>query len=339
MIDPGQLAGVLELLAQALRALPPGAVAVQPLTTAETSKTVGDWLDVHLREMEVGRGYREQTLRNKRSLIAHCRRLWGARPLAELRPPEIVAGLRTFPPRQGGTAHRVMRELCDAYAEAIAAGWCRDNPAANLKPPKHTVQRKRLTLEVWQQMRALAKASGQTWLENLLLLAVVTGQRRGDLVKMRFDDVVDGALRVEQQKEAGKGYGFRVAIPLGLRLDAIGLTVGDVVEQCRASGDPGPTLIRKKGGGRLEVSSMSNAFASCFAAVMGADDPGPRLRPSLHEVRSLSARLYKQQGIDVQTLLGHKDAEVTAMYVDDRGLTAHEWKEVKLSQIVLREPS
>lgn len=330
MIDPGKLAGVLELLAQALRSMPAGGAAGQALAQTEPSKTVADWLDVHLREMEVGRGYREQTLRNKRSLIAHCRRLWGARPLAELRPPEIVAGLRTFPPRQGSTAHRVMRELSDAYAEAIAAGWCRDNPAANLKPPKHTVQRKRLTLEVWQQMRALAKASGQTWLENLLLLALVTGQRRGDLVKMRFDDVVDGALRVEQQKEAGKGYGFRVAIPLGLRLDAIGMTVGEGIEQCRASGDPGPTMIRKTGGGRLEVSSLSNAFASCFAAVMGSADPGPRLRPSLHEVRSLSARLYKQQGIDVQTLLGHKDAEVTAMYVDDRGLTAHEWKRVAL---------
>jgi integrase len=44
---------------------------------------------------------------------------------------------------------------------------------------------------------------------SLLLLALVTGQRRADLAKMRFSDiVVDEAgaqyLRVEQQKEAGK---------------------------------------------------------------------------------------------------------------------------------------
>lgn len=108
MIDPGQLAGVLELLAQALRALPPGVIAGQSLAQAEPTKTVGEWLDVHLREMEVGRGYREQTLRNKRSLIAHCRRIWGARPLAELRPPEIVAG---------GTAVQAAR-----YRRADAAG-------------------------------------------------------------------------------------------------------------------------------------------------------------------------------------------------------------------------
>lgn len=50
--------------------------------------------------------------------------------------------------------------------------------------------------------------------------------------------------------------------------------------------------------------------------------------PSLHEVRSLSARLYKEQGIDIQTLLGHKNSEMTAIYEDDRGLSAKEYKKV-----------
>lgn len=33
--------------------------------------------------------------------------------------------------------------------------------------------------------------------------------------------------------------------------------------------------------------------------------------------------------LDVQTLLGHKHAEMTAIYTDDRGLSAHEWKRVE----------
>ena len=53
--------------------------------------------------------------------------------------------------------------------------------------------------------------------------------------------------------------------------------------------------------------------------------------PSLHEVRSLSARLYHEQGVDVQTLLGHKHAEMTDVYKDDRGLSRHEWKRVAVS--------
>lgn len=53
--------------------------------------------------------------------------------------------------------------------------------------------------------------------------------------------------------------------------------------------------------------------------------------PSLHEVRSLSARTYIAEGMQpatVQTLLGHKHSEMTALYLDDRGLTAAEWKTV-----------
>lgn len=55
------------------------------------------------------------------------------------------------------------------------------------------------------------------------------------------------------------------------------------------------------------------------------------LWPSLHEVRSLSARTYIAEGMapdTVQTLLGHKDAEMTAVYLNDRGLTDGEWKQV-----------
>ena len=53
--------------------------------------------------------------------------------------------------------------------------------------------------------------------------------------------------------------------------------------------------------------------------------------PSLHECRSLAARLYRSEGVDVQTLLGHKDAEMTAIYTDDRGLSAKQWKRVKVA--------
>jgi integrase len=49
--------------------------------------------------------------------------------------------------------------------------------------------------------------------------------------------------------------------------------------------------------------------------------------PSLHEMRSLAARLYDQQGVDSQVLLGHKDPATTALYRDNRGA---EWMEVKV---------
>lgn len=87
-------------------------------------------------------------------------------------------------------------------------------------------------------------------------------------------------------------------------------------------------LLRKAGGGRLEESSLSIRFAECIRSVCGETAYQAAEWPSLHEVRSLSARLYSEQGIDVQTLLGHKHAEMTDLYRDDRGLSAGVWKRV-----------
>jgi integrase len=332
-MTPADLAEMLELMAAALRAMPACGVAQAPQGAAPAApqRTLAEWLDVHERQIR-SKGLKPRTLCNRASNLKHVRRLWGARPLAELRPHEITAALRG-PEFEGkrSTAGRVLAELREAYDEAIANDWADRNPASHVKLPAHRVERKRLSLETWQAMSALAQASSQPWLDCLLLLALVTGQRRGDLVKMRFDDVVDGHLRVEQQKQAGKGYGARVAIPLSLRLDAIGVTVGGVIELCKLCGAPGPTLLRKAGGGALEESSLSIRFAECIRAVCGEQAYKAHEWPSLHEVRSLSARLYKSQGIDTQTLLGHRHAEMTAVYEDDRGLTAHEYKRLRLT--------
>lgn len=43
---------------------------------------------------------------------------------------------------------------------------------------------------------------------------------------------------------------------------------------------------------------------------------------SFNEVRSLVGRLYKEPGVDLQALLCHKDAAITAIYLDGRIL---EW--------------
>lgn len=337
-MTPAELAGMLEMMAQALRMLPAGGL-VAPLVVSAAApvaqpvavaRTLGDWLDVH-DGILLTRGYKDQTIKNRRSNLAHVRRLWGTVPIAELRPHAVASALRTFPKERSSTAVRVLSELRDAYIEAIANGWAETSPAAHIKPPKHKVMRERLELEVWMQMRTLAASSPQRWVESLLLLALAIGQRRADLAKVRFDDVVDGHLRIEQQKEAGKGYGARVEIPLTLRMDCIGMTVGDVIEHCRQSARPGPTLLRQANGRPIEMSSLSARFCEHIKAVLGDKDPGTHKRPSLHETRSLSARTYCAQGMDrklVQTLLGHSDIEMTEMYLNDRGLSRHEWKRV-----------
>ena len=45
--------------------------------------------------------------------------------------------------------------------------------------------------------------------------------------------------------------------------------------------------------------------------------------PTFHEQRSLSERLYREQGINTQKLLGHKTQKMTDKYQDVRG---KEWQ-------------
>jgi enterobacteria phage integrase len=313
------------LLKDALRQIAVGTAA------NDAGPTLADWL-VTYRKAVAERGYNVQTLRNRAASLKHVEAMWGQMPLRGIRPVDIASKLKSFTPH---TARRVLGELRDVYTEAINNGAAETNPAAHVKPPKSDGLRKRLKLDTLQAMLDLSRASPQRWVHAMLLLALHTGQRRADLAKMRFSDVVDGCLRVEQQKKARKLIGARVAIPLSLRLGATGMTLADVIEHCKTIGEPGETLLRKAGGGPIEMSSLSARFRQHIVAVCGPDAYKRFEWPSLHEVRSLSARTYIAEGMEpatVQTLLGHKHAEMTKVYLDDRGLTEAEWKTVDAQQ-------
>lgn len=285
------------------------------------------WL-VTYRQIINDRGYNAQTLRNRGAVIKFIQANLGSRVLRTIKPHEITTLLKTCSPHK---AVRTLGELRDIFTEAIANDAADANPAALVKPPRASGIRQRLTLEIWQDMLLLASLGQQRWVAPMLLLALHTGQRRADLAKMKFGDIVDGKLRIEQQKKAGKKIGARVAIPLSLRLECTGMTLGEVIDLCREVGEPGDTLLRQSNGRPIEMSSLSTRFHKHITTVCG---PGAYKKfewPSLHEVRSLSARTYIAEGMSastVQTLLGHKAAEMTAIYLNDRGLTAAEWKTV-----------
>jgi len=184
----------------------------------------------------------------------------------------------------------------------------------------------------------MAKTRGE-WMVNSLLIGLVTGQRREDIALAQFRRgkdwqglweayqqdgqtapypfVEDGFFWVAQQKT-----GALVRIPLSLRLDAIGLSVGDVIEGCRSSVASRYLLHHTLPFGNAPRGSCihKDTVSRAFADARGATDlewPG-KTPPTFHELRSLSERLYREQGIDTQALLGHKHAKMTEVYADLR---------------------
>ncbi|WP_189685710.1 tyrosine-type recombinase/integrase [Pseudorhodoferax aquiterrae] len=334
-VDASQLGGdLLEMIRKAVAA---GRVTAgqepQPRAPARAGagedRTVSQWLVVY-REILARKTLKPATRVNTASNLKHVDRLWGGMPIRSLKPRTILAALQDGL----GTASlraRVQALMKDVCKQAVLDEWIDSNPVLALDSVRPKIQRKRLSLEAFDAVAEQAVLHPQGWVAPMVLLGLATGQRRADLAKMRFDDVVDGHLHVEQQKEAGKGYGARLAIPLSLRLDAIGLKLGEVIEICRGYAAPGPTLLRQASGLPLEKSNLSARFTEIMRAAFERDTYGPGEWPSLHELRSLSERLYRAQGVDTQALLGHTNQAMTDRYNDDRGLTAREFKRVKIA--------
>lgn len=286
--------------------------------------SVGQWCEIYERLIS-SLPLKQNTLQNRRNYIRHIRTPLADRPLADVEPMDIIHILKAL--EQAGTPYmrrRVRIEAIQMFNAAIIARKINYNPAAPISYWHTRPLRSRLTLENWQAVHAWASGRGMTWFALALEFALVTGQRRADLTLLKHSDVVDGHLRIRQQKT-----GRRIALPLALRLEVADLQLGQVIERLGQHGGPGPTLLRKPNGMPYCPGHLSNTFREgLLAAAPGRPWGKERRAPSLHEIRSLSERLYRQQGIDTMTLLGHARQSMTDDYNDDRGLEA--WKVLRL---------
>lgn len=285
-------------------------------------RTLDQWAVIY-RQIVESRPICEKTKSNRRSSLAHLLAALGDRTISAVRPHEVAAMVRQLHSLHQQSAKRLLIEAKDMFNEAMNYGWIDRNPAASVKAPLVKVQRNRLTIDQWRKIQQYAQDHQPPWVSRLLMLSLVTGQRRSDVVKMRFSDVWDGYLHVEQAKT-----GERIAIPVALRLAAIGVTVGDVIESCRSYAVGTEYLLRKHNGQPLCDASLSARFEEAIDHAVEHCKTGGQ--PSLHECRSLAERLYRAQGINTMVLLGHKHQSMTDLYNDDRGLSRGEWKTLQL---------
>jgi len=277
------------------------------------------WCDEFIKLVEL-RDLLPATVEKRKCNIGHLKNAIGRTRIGSVRPLHIATAVREIhgSGRQN-TARSVLREAKQIFNEAVIAGLVNVNPAATLQHLPAPVKRTRLRLEEWQALYEESLSTEPYWVSRMLLLALITGQRRADLQKMKFSDVKDGHLFVEQQKT-----GMRVALPMKLRLNVIKTSLDQVIKSCKKYSVPGETLLRKHNGKPFCNNYMTARFRDLFVRVL--NHTGSGTSPSLHECRSLSERLYREQGIDTQVLLGHKHRRMTDEYNNDRGLDRDKYK-------------
>ena len=269
-------------------------------------------------------GISQSTRKTWLTLDKTIRAAIGDVPCHELTTKQCAAVL--LPYKDAGKARMAQSlrsRLIAMCTEGMGLGWMDKNPASATKRVDVTVKRRRLTLDEFQRIYERAPEVS-AWLQNAMLLALVSGQDRSTIRNWLFSYTQGDAVILQRSKTAKK-TGLRIAIPLQLRLNAMNVTLGDVIARCRSTGVVTKYLIHHirpqgdaKRGDPIRLTSISQAFAKARTlAGIGGEDA-----PSFHEIRSLCKRTYLEQGlVDTKTLLGHTSDEMAALYANSRGLS------------------
>ena len=139
----------------------------------------------------------------KAEYIRKCRHICkyiGHYQIKNVKVKQITQFLDNFKPTPG-QANKYRSLLGIIFDYVIADGECESNPARAPLKLKTDKKRERLSFDQYKAIHAATPS----WLQNCMDLALVTLQRRGDNVKMKFSDI-------KQETIAGQAVDFLYVI-------------------------------------------------------------------------------------------------------------------------------
>jgi integrase len=222
------------------------------------------------------------------------------RKLREFEPHEVkakhVAAIKQSMAGTPNMANRVLSFLRQVFDHAVERQLVDSNPCIGVPRLPEAKRRRLLSDAEWCAIHAKAGPR----LRVIMELQWLTGQRIGDVLKIRRNQLTDDGVIFEQQKT-----GARVLVRWSPELKA-------TVEAAKAlSAVSAVTLLRGRDGKAPDYRSVADQWRkACEAA--GVEDA------RLNDGRAKSATTAKQQGKDAQALLGHTSPAMTARYLRDR---------------------
>ncbi|MDE8755637.1 phage integrase Arm DNA-binding domain-containing protein [Pectobacterium polaris] len=278
--------------------------------------TMAEWLERY-HVIIKRRDLATNTYKTRFGQLATIQQSLGEKVLKEVTTKDIAEFLEFYLQQEKLSMAAGFRSvLSDIFREAVVEGHMDNNPVLPTRTPQPNVKRERLELEQYKAIRSAAEKQSM-WFQLSMDLALVTGQRREDVAAIKFSDIVGDRLLIDQGKTGNK-----IALPLNLTIDVIGLCLSDVIDRCRDTSKTDYMIsvgIRKNNlNGAVELNGLTKGFVKARKASGIELDERP---PTFHEIRSLAGRLYeKERGKEfAQKLLGHKSAKMTEKYLDTRG--------------------
>lgn len=230
-------------------------------------------------------------------------------PVDTITVKDIADAMKPLPTRSA----QQLRQVCvDLFSAAVGRGLVETNEAEKvLKPISEKKKRQRLTMEQFKAVHGVAPH----WLKNAMDLALITLQRREDIVLMKFDQVEEGVLKVIQKKTKKYDTGYLKIF--------IGEELGEVLSRCRDN-VISPFLVhreperRKRRAGmhwtQIKPEYITRAFKDITDNLELFEKIPEAQRPTFHEIRALGIKRYKDLGLNPQQLAGHSTEKMTKNY-------------------------
>jgi integrase len=301
-------------------------VAEGKLTGGSKSRTVGSLLDSYVDHLE-HKGLSPKTTHNYRRYIENTLRpALGGKAVHGLTAWDLDAlyAEMTDAGRAAATVRLAHAIIAGALAQAVRWGWISVNVAKMASPP--TVHQKRITPPTVEEVRKLINAAEgrNPVLAALIMLAALTGARRGELCALRWTDV---------DLDAGTVRIARSMLDLPGRVEEKATKTHQ--ERVLALGQAGRELLKLHRDQVLSWAQAGEVFLAANAYVFsGRLDGATPIRPDsvtgffrrvrdelgmthvhLHSLRHFVATQLAARGdVSARTLagrLGHADASVT----------------------------
>lgn len=128
---------------------------------------------------------RQRTVTDKRATLKQALSGWVKRPISTITKGDIARLLDDYARRPAA------RRKVFSYVSHFLR-WCQDrdlidhNPCRDIRPPKPVAARERVLTD--SEIAALMKANGSAW-GTMLQLVLLTGQRGGEVCKMRMSEI------------------------------------------------------------------------------------------------------------------------------------------------------
>lgn len=226
------------------------------------------------------------------------------RKLVEFSPttlkPKHVAALKAAMAETPNMANRVLSVLRTIFSYAVEWQLVDSNPCIGIKRHAEDNRERLITDAEWW---AIHKAAGPR-LQVIMELQQLTGQRIGDVLKIRRSQVSEAGIRFKQQKT---GKELLVAMTPDMRLTLAR------AEALSAGKPPALTLLRGRYNGAPDYRSVLRQWHdACTAAKI--EDALP------NDGRAKAATDADDAGQNATALLGHSSPAMTRRYLRGRKL-------------------